>query len=339
MQRWIKHIHRPIGIVALVLLLACIRATLLPAFEQQNFRMDQESEGLWKLLVGLLGIVLIITGTAWINYRFAYRHWVEATRQYGFYVAWMAVCAWLLFHLLEYRTDADPDFTDENWLVTGSVLLFWTVYAWIADVRTMQRNHRHLQQQHTAAELNALKAQINPHFLFNALNTIYNEAEKTESGQVADMIQQLAAIMRFLLQEAAQTTIPVEKELYFLDKYLALQKARLPIGKNLVVETDIQWDGIQAAIAPLLLIPFIENAFQHGISFSVPSHVDIRLRVEEKQLRLNVSNTIAPNSKKGNGVGLLNTQNRLQLMYKGQHQLIIKKGNNYFYVELFIYLT
>ncbi|WP_242478923.1 sensor histidine kinase [Hymenobacter lapidiphilus] len=199
-----------------------------------------------------------------------------------------------------------PEFIDENLLLTAVLLAFIGAYGYVADSFRARRAQGHLLRQKVEAELTALKARVNPHFLFNALNTIYNEAQRADNETVADLIQQLAGIMRFTLQESTQPLTSVEHEFSFLEKYLALQRARLPQREGLQVATQLEWDGQRADIAPLLLIPFIENAYQYGISFVQPAFIELEVVVENRRLRMRVANSIAPAAadRPGPGTGI-----------------------------------
>lgn len=179
----------------------------------------------------LLGVVLVLA-TVWLvahfNYRLAFRRWLLRSDTSPFYYLWLCVLAWLIFELLQLRTENEPEFADENLLVTLVLLVFIIAYGYVADSLYARREQLVLVQQKTEAELTALKAQVNPHFLFNALNTIYNEAQRADNESVADLIQQLAGLMRYTLEESNRPFTRVENELQFLEKYVALQRARLP---------------------------------------------------------------------------------------------------------------
>ena len=227
-----------------------------------------------NLLLTVIGLV------AHLNYRLAFRRWLLRSDTSPFYWLWLCGLAWGLFELLQLRTENEPEFADENLLVTGVLLIFIVAYGYVADSVRTRRDQLVLMQQKTEAELTALKAQVNPHFLFNALNTIYNEAQRAENESVADLIQQLAGLMRYTLEESGRPFTPVENELQFLEKYVALQRARLPQSDNLRLMVRLESDGQPASIAPLLLIPFVENAFQYGISLTQPSYIDVDVMVE-----------------------------------------------------------
>jgi hypothetical protein len=286
----------------------------------------------------LLGIGLLLAGlgaVAHLNYRWAFRRWQTGLR----YGTWLCALAWLLFELLQARTDHVPDFIDENLLMTAVLLAVIMAYGYVADSFRARRAQDHLLQQKVEAELTALKARINPHFLFNALNTIYNEAQRTDNETVADLIQQLAGIMRFTLQEAQQPLTSIDHEFAFLEKYLALQRARLPQREGLRVATQLEWDGQAAPIAPLLLIPFVENAYQYGISFRYPSYIDLAVVVENRRLRLRVANSVAPSAAAAPaslGTGIAVARQRLALLYAGRHELRIERTAESFTVSLAI---
>ncbi|MET4108372.1 histidine kinase [Hymenobacter sp. UYP22] len=286
----------------------------------------------------LLGIGLLLAAlgaVAHLNYRLAFRRWMLRPSGGWQYGTWLLTLAWVLFELLQLRTDHVPEFIDENLLMTAVLLAVIAAYGYVADALRARRAQVELQQQKTEAELTALKARVNPHFLFNALNTIYNEAQRADNEPVADLIQQLAGIMRFTLQESTQPLTSIEHEFSFLEKYLALQRARLPERATLRVSTRLDWDGQPATIAPLLLIPFIENAYQYGISFTHPSYIDLDVTVENRRLRLHVANSRPPAALlPGHGTGIATARQRLALMYAGRHELRIDQTADSFTVTL-----
>ncbi|RIV18534.1 histidine kinase [Fibrisoma montanum] len=302
----------------------------------QNDETAPDIGGLARYLLGVVVLLTALWGLAYANYRLAFRGWLLRQETRLLYWTWLCVLAWLVFELLQRRTDHEPEFADENLLVTGVIMVFIIAFGYIADSFRARREQVYLIQQKTEAELTALKAQVNPHFLFNALNTIYNEAQRADNETVADLIQQLSGIMRFTLQESRQPLTSIDNELQFLDKYLALQRARLPETDNLQLSTQLDWDGQPAQIAPLLLIPFVENAFQYGISFVQPSYIDLTLTVENRRLVLHLANSVpsATTGKHGSGTGIANARQRLALMYAGRHTLAITQTSDTFTVAL-----
>jgi len=194
------------------------------------------------------------------------------------------------------------------------------------------------EKQRVDTELAYLKAQINPHFLFNTLNSIYALAiEKSDDTPTA--VVKLSGMMRYVISESAQEFVSLEKELAYVKDYIELQQLRMPQS----VQLDLELKGVTAGkkIAPLILIPFIENAFKYGINPEVPAPIQISLVIEGNELRLRVHNrkvrtNISEQDK--SGLGLENTRNRLQFLYPGLHMLVITDTADEFIVSLTIFI-
>ncbi|MPR37357.1 sensor histidine kinase [Salmonirosea aquatica] len=204
-----------------------------------------------------------------------------------------------------------------------------------------QRLDRSEQRVHQSeAEVNALKAQINPHFFFNALNNIYGTALDEQAERTAESIEQLSGLMRYTMRQAQQKHVPVQEEMDFIRDYLQLQRVRLPVKETIRIDTQTHYDGQPARIAPLLLIPFVENAFRYGISMDHSCFLSLRLTVENRELTFVLENSVLPGRErlKGQGIGLVNVQKRLDLLYPGTHQLVMRESPDYYRVELHIQL-
>lgn len=174
----------------------------------------------------------------------------------------------------------------------------------------------------TSSELTLLKSQINPHFLFNSLNTVYGLALNEESPKTAHAVQQLSEMMRFMLHENTAEKIELKKEVEYLNNYIELQKLRLDQNQNIQLDIEID-DACEGEIAPMLLIPFVENAFKHGISLKEPSWIKIRLSCADKKVHLNVHNSVHkrlddPEMGKS-GIGQENVRKRLAILYPQKH--------------------
>ncbi|MDJ1505763.1 histidine kinase [Cytophagaceae bacterium BD1B2-1] len=190
------------------------------------------------------------------------------------------------------------------------------------------------------AELVLLKAQLNPHFLFNILNNLYSVALQDNSLRVAEGIQKLGDIMRFMLHDNLSDYIPLERELDYLKNYIQIQTLRLSPYVGISITTDLPASHCPQRIAPMLIIPFVENAFKHGISYQHVSWIHILLHCQDNSLRLLVKNSIHSSQKKDlrqeSGVGLENVRKRLQLLYHHKHRLQIDQNENEFVVELLV---
>ncbi len=219
--------------------------------------------------------------------------------------------------------------------------LFYTAFfTLIMYVWQSRRREAELEKLQRETEIQALKAQLNPHFLFNSLNTLYSSALTEKDTSTAQLVQQLSGILRHSVEEVQQEKTAIQKEIAFIEKYVALQRARLPEHPNVSIQSHFFWDQEPAEIAPLLLIPFVENAFQYGVSIDEPSFVKVDLRVEDRKLHLNVKNSITTHheEKKGAGTGLKNVEKSLQLLYPDQYSLRCDPQKDTFEVDLTIQL-
>lgn len=185
-------------------------------------------------------------------------------------------------------------------------------------------------------ELNYLKEQVNPHFLFNSLNSIYS-LSRQQSPETPEVVMQLSELMRYQLESAKKDTVLLKEELEFIENYLLLEEIRL--GKRSTIEFVIAGDQLDYAIAPMLLIPFVENAVKHGAqSTNEPSFIDISAATKNTKLHFFVVNskpTVATESKR-EGMGLKNVRRRLNLLYPNSHALKIDDIEKEYRVDLTI---
>ncbi|UJP63915.1 sensor histidine kinase [Mongoliitalea daihaiensis] len=207
-----------------------------------------------------------------------------------------------------------------------------------------QINTLSVQVDQGIANLDFLKSQINPHFLFNALNTLYGTALLENSEKTAEGIQKLGDMMRFMLHENNQDKIQLDREKEYLMNYVDLQMLRLKDQSQVEVIFHKSEDAFTGLIAPMLLIPFIENAFKHGISMQQKSWVKISLRCLAGSVHLDVNNSIHRSNeqdpeKPNSGIGLSNVKQRLKLLYPKRHDLIIRENDMEYFVHLSIQLT
>jgi len=185
------------------------------------------------------------------------------------------------------------------------------------------------------AELKFLKAQINPHFLFNVLNNIYS-LTYLEGKAAAPQILKLSGLMRYMLYESDETIVELKNEIDYIKNYLDLQQLKSESLNNIVFE--VEGNTAKIKIAPLLFIPFFENAFKHGdVLENKAGILNASIKVEPEVLHFHIENTIAPAQTRkdsAGGIGLDNVQKRLQLLYPSKHHLSIATINNVFIVDL-----
>ncbi|WP_183562093.1 sensor histidine kinase [Mucilaginibacter sp. SP1R1] len=220
-----------------------------------------------------------------------------------------------------------------------SLFIFLMIMALSMAIKTVQQwqltEQRAVRAEadKTSAELSFLKAQINPHFLFNTLNNIYTLAV-TKDDNAADSIMKLSNIMRYVTDDVADDFVPLQSEIDCISDYIELQ--RLRIGNNTLVNYTV--DGVTDGkkIAPLVLMTFIENVFKYGISKHEKSVIDINVQTTDTQISFFCSNSIFPgrNENQRTGIGIKNTRQRLLHLYPDKHLLNISDQNLRYTVQL-----
>ncbi|MDN3550173.1 sensor histidine kinase [Mucilaginibacter aquaedulcis] len=199
-----------------------------------------------------------------------------------------------------------------------------------------ERIQRDLENQRLSAELAFLKSQINPHFLFNSLNSIYSLAYQ-RSETTPEAILKLSEIMRYMLYECNDNKVDLSKELQYLQNYIDLQKIRF--GNKAFIDFKVMGNVTNQQIVPLLLIAFIENAFKHGVANDVTSPIKLLINVDECKLHFYIQNKKhTHNRDSSGGIGLNNVQRRLNLLYPEKHTLKIRDEADTYTCELSIVL-
>ena len=293
-------------------------ATLMPAvYLNLEWLLPRAAKRSAWLSYSAFVIVLIVVFT-WINYQFFQ--------------------SWSLFLLPGYYFISYFSYTE--------VSLFFVVYlaltsliklskSWFA-VNELQRRLLQSEKEKVQIELQALRSQINPHFFFNTLNSIYSMS-LDKDNRLPGTVLQLSELMRYFLYESRGEFVPLDKELAVLKDYISLQKLRS--GNLLQLDVDIRGNMDNLQIAPLLLITFVENAFKHGAKGETgKTFIRLELNVEGNALNFRLENNIGvaeeivdPDHR---GVGLKNVSRRLQLLYPGKYELKAGRENGSFVVQL-----
>jgi two-component system LytT family sensor kinase len=203
----------------------------------------------------------------------------------------------------------------------------------------IQRENVEKEKLQKEIELTYLKEQVNPHFLFNSLNSIYSLARQ-QSPETPDLVMQLSELMRYQLESSKKDTVLLKEEIEFIENYLLLEEKRL--SKRCTVEFLIGGDLLDFRIAPMLLIPFVENAIKHGAqSTNEQSTIDISVAIKNTTLHFCVVNSMPPmvSASKRKGLGLENVRRRLNLLYPNSHVLEIDDKEDVYKVNLSIDLA
>lgn len=201
-----------------------------------------------------------------------------------------------------------------------------------------EKQRKEAEREQLNTELAFLKNQINPHFFFNTLNNIYSLVQtNVYDGQKA--ILQLSKLMRYLLYETDKGSVPISKEIEFMKVYFDLMKLRLTPKIDLQISLPDSYPDIK--ISPLIFLPFIENAFKHGISNRTFSFIHVELRVSVDEITFQCDNSLTEGNgshfDNGSGIGLENVRKRLSLLYARAHQLKIESDKDAFHVKLVIF--
>lgn len=213
-------------------------------------------------------------------------------------------------------------------------------YRFTKDWVIHEKEKQKLLSDKLSAELKFLKSQLNPHFLFNTLNNLFSFSIKENCEKTGEGIANLSQLMRYSLLDANQEYVVLEKEINFIRKFIDLQKLRIAEDNPTEIKIKIDGNFDSAQIVPMILIPFIENAFQHGISFKKGSFIELEIRMHNQTLSMEVKNSINKNMQdlQGSGIGLNNVKSRLEILYKNRYKLIIKEKPDQYHVFLQISL-
>jgi LytS/YehU family sensor histidine kinase len=229
------------------------------------------------------------------------------------------------------------------WYIQNCILfsykacLLGLIAYFIAISQKIEKEKQEAEREKIRAELSFLRSQVNPHFLFNTINDIYSLVYQ-KSDLAPDALLKLSGILRYMLDEGNRDQVPLQKELTYLEDYIALQR----IGLKDQLQLEVQTSGLPGSlqIASLLLIPFVENIFKHGMLTDPQHPAKLRIEIEGTMLKLEAANAVRLQQKDAvKGIGLHNVERRLQLLYPGKHTFERKDEDGYFYCSLTLQLT
>lgn len=219
---------------------------------------------------------------------------------------------------------------------------FSTILKIIGDWFKHQRVQQDLEKQNIQSELRFLKSQINPHFLFNTLNSIYALSLK-KSDKAPEIVVKLSEMLRYMLYECNEKSVALNKEINYIENYLELE--RLRHGDNVDIKFQSSGNPENLSISPLMFVPFLENAFKHGANNHLDKgFIDVRLEVLNSQVKFMVENSkpqAIPHQEhklRSGGIGLVNVKRRLKILYKDKHNLNIQEKPNSYAVMLILEL-
>lgn len=220
-----------------------------------------------------------------------------------------------------------------NFFIIGSSTVFVIIKDWIIQ----KREKKELEKRNIQTELNFLKTQINPHFLFNTLNSLYALTIK-KSDNAPEIVIKLSEMMRYMLYECNEKQVPLSKELNYLQNYISLEKLRQ--SKNVDIQFIVEGNVENQTIAPLVFISFLENAFKHGLNNILEAgFVHVYFKIDKDIIHCTLENSkpgkvVNTNIKKDGGIGLENVRKRLEMIYPNNHSLKIKETDETFKVDI-----
>ncbi len=177
--------------------------------------------------------------------------------------------------------------------IFNTVFIFLAfTYRYIADWFNNERQKRALTEENLKHELAFLKSQINPHFLFNSLNNLFSLAQEEEAIETAQAISKLANLLRYMIYDSDKPAVELAKEIEYLDQYVELQKARLPVDRDIDISLKVEGNPEGKQVAPALFIPIVENAFKYGISYTHKTSINFLIEVKDGELLFSSYNNI-----------------------------------------------
>ena len=284
-------------------------------------------------------ILLIV----YLNLRFLFPLFLETRRYllYGLSVL-ILISAGAGFYIILFDSWIDYIFSGYYFIAYYGFLdisLYLVIYLFVTSLLRLARGWFHLQEiekEKTLAELKALKSQINPHFLFNSLNSIYSLARKN-SAQVPEKVIQLSDLMRHIIYDSDVEFVLLPREIDMIRNYIELQNLRTPEKEKIELEVIGEIEGKK--VAPLIFLPFVENSFKHGLKSGAENpFVKIKIEVLPNELIFEIENSKGKTSEihdsKYKGIGIENVKKRLGLIYPNLHSLNISENETIFKVIL-----
>lgn len=308
---------------------------------QETVQISYDNISVLGTIIGFILKMTLYYCNVYILSRFFNR---KQFKTYGFYLLLATIVA-IGLELLKNKLIYGFEFIlTENFLAILWLYIFFVgmsfVHIMLLRWRKEEALKRQLKEDKLTAELQLLKSQINPHFLFNALNNLLSIAEKHKQPEISSGIAQLSELLRFLLHDTSGETIAITKEIEFIENYIELNKLRFDDNDPIDISLSIDDDLNDIQIAPALLIPFVENAFKHGIyiydksfikmSISTANHI-LEFNCENSLKRYKSSNVITEHN---SGIGLQNVKRRLAILYPDKYDLNITQDQNSYSVNL-----
>jgi sensor histidine kinase YesM len=332
--------------VVLVHILCWIIVLLIPSISAISVIINNGEVHTKMFFAPIISFSLILISIFYFNYYFLIPRLLFRGKRFFYVLSCIGIVLlvlsvpFIITQVFHYEPEDVSEAMKRTRPLAFSNLILLFLMALISSIGLAMNNRlKQTEKEKLTAQLAYLQSQVNPHFLFNTLNGIY-AVTISKAPKAAEMVEKLAVMMRYSLQQTPQETVELAKEIEYLNNYIELQKIRFGDAVNL--NCSIYNEKAHWQITPLLLIPFIENAFKYGVNTEEDSHIDIRLQVSGSTLLLDVFNkkvNLDLSTHVKSGLGISNTRNRLQLIYPNKHALQIADTEKGFRVSLQIELA
>lgn len=313
------------------------------------FILEKGDDGLMDKLLSVSTNIIFYAAIVYINVLYLIPHFLKKKRIFTYLVLLIAVVLFITpiklfaFHMLFTGDEVKQNglISQQHYFYLANLFIAFgsTLVSIIMDWMQHQRERTILENQNIQSELRFLKSQINPHFLFNTLNSIYALTLK-KSDDAPEIVVKLSEMLRYMLYECNEKLVPLSKEVHYIQNYLSLEQLRH--GGKISIKFDVVGEVNGETIAPLLFVPFLENSFKHGASKTIKDgYVNVVLTMKEKeQIQFTVENNktdtipTANHRLKSGGIGLTNLDRRLKILYPNKHKLTISNSPNVYKVTL-----
>lgn len=306
----------------------------------------------WGRMLTSTSVQLVFTVTiAYLNYFFIWPRFIKSKNLLRFLLEFGVTIGGLLtlrVYLQRYLADGythKVGFFYSNFFIVQMVAITLLIVLFVLMLRfavewfELESKRREIENEKLMAELNFLKAQINPHFLFNTLNNLYYLAY-TKSDNTTEVIAKLSQMMRYMIYDSNHPQVLLSKEIEYMQNYISLERLRL--NNQIPIKFEIVGNPENLRIAPLVLITFLENAFKHGVNGNNKNAwVNVTIQLDGKQCIYTVENSKpeTANQYEKSGIGLQNVKRRLDLSYPGQYQLITEDKKDVYFVQVTLTLS
>ncbi|MEK6782574.1 MAG: histidine kinase [Bacteroidota bacterium] len=321
-------------------------------YQVTSYHRGEEPRDWQRVLTVVIDQVGFAALISYLNYFILLPRFLERKKVFQYFLEFIIPFALLMFiriHTERYLIDGythEEEYLYRTRFVVQIITTNLFIVIFVGMLRfaegwfEFEAKKKEIENEKLTAELNFLKAQINPHFLFNTLNNLYYLAY-TKSENTTEVIAKLSQMMRYMIYDSNYQNVPLNKEIEYMQNYISLERLRL--NSQIPIRFDIKGNPENVLITPLIFITFLENAFKHGVSNnSTGSWVNISIEVKEKKCIYIVENSkiakAASAKEEKSGFGLQNMKRRLELSYPGQFQLLSEDKPDRYFVQLNISL-